>query len=233
MYKNYKGIQILYEDNHLLAVVKPPNIPVQQDSSGHDDFLNILKEDIKKRYNKPGQVFLGLVHRLDRMAGGAMIFARTSKATSRLSLQIREHRMDKIYLCIVKGIPGNLKGRLIDYLLKNRKDNIVSIVDPDTDGAREAILEYEVISKADNLCLIKINLITGRSHQIRVQMAHAGTPLYGDIKYGYTGKKGDNLALWSYQIGIEHPVKKEKMIFTSPPPDCYPWNLFNFSELGL
>lgn len=219
--------KILYEDNHLLVVVKPPDIPVQEDISGALDLLSLLKEEIKVKYNKPGNVFLGLVHRLDRPVGGVMVFAKTSKAASRLSSQIREHTMDKTYLCVVKGCPEALKGRLTDYLLKNTQNNTVKVVSSDTPQAKEAILEYEVLQQIQGLSLVKILLITGRSHQIRVQMAQNGTPLFGDVKYGYKGDKSDvTLALWAYQLEIEHPIKKERMLFASSPPDFYPWNLF-------
>ena len=245
-------MEILYEDNHLLVVVKPPGIPVQGDISGALDLLSLLKAELKERYNKPGNVFLGLVHRLDRPVGGVMVFARTSKAASRLSSQIREHKMDKTYLGVVEGCPGILKGRLTDYLLKNKRTNVVRVAEAGTPGSKEAILDYEVLETAKGLSLVKIGLLTGRSHQIRVQMANNGTPLYGDVKYGHEDHKGRNAegrvvkdqvakdqyakdhdageeggpALWSYQLGIEHPTKKERMLFTSSPPDSYPWNLF-------
>ncbi len=220
------SIETLYEDNHLLVVVKPPDIPVQGDISGALDLLTLLKEDIKVRFDKPGNVFLGLVHRLDRPVGGVMVFARTSKAASRLSSLIREHRMDKTYLCVAKGAPKVSKSRLTDYLLKDSQTNTVKVVEPDTPQAKEAILDYEVLNQVNGLSLIKVKLLTGRSHQIRVQMAHIGTPLFGDTKYGYKGERGDNLALWSHELEIEHPTKKERMHFTSSPPDQYPWNLF-------
>lgn len=220
-------IKILYEDNHLLSVVKPANIPVQQDKSGDVDLLNLLKADIKARYNKPGNVFLGLVHRLDRPVGGVMVFARTSKAASRLSAQIREHKMGKTYLCVVKGCPDELAGQLTDFLLKDTKTNTVKVVPPGTCGAKQAVLEYEVLEYINGLSLVKVNLLTGRSHQIRVQMANNGTPLFGDSKYGHITEGRENLALWSYELSVEHPTKKERMSFSSPPPDIYPWNLFS------
>lgn len=219
-------IEILYEDNHLLVVVKPPNIPAQGDISGALDLLTLLKDDIKKRYNKPGNVFLGLVHRLDRPVGGAMVFAKTSKAASRLSEQIRRHEMEKIYLCIVQGCPENLRGRLDDYLIKDARTNVVSIVEPGTPQSKQAILDYEVIARTEGLSLVKVKLLTGRSHQIRVQMANNGTSLFGDTKYGYTGNKEHQLALWSYELSVFHPITKERMTFSSSPPDTYPWNLF-------
>ncbi len=220
------AIEILYEDNHILVVVKPPDIPVQGDITGVSDLLNILKYELKERYNKPGNVFLGLVHRLDRPVGGAMVFAKTSKAASRLSEQIRKHEMEKIYLCVAQGNPETVKGRLTDFLLKDTQTNVVSVVEAGTPQAKEAILDYEVIAHKQDLSLIKVNLLTGRSHQIRVQMANIKTPLFGDSKYGYLGDKAHKLALWSHQICIEHPTKKEKMHFTSSPPNQYPWNLF-------
>jgi len=213
------SIEILYEDNHLLIVVKPPNIPVQGDICGDVDFLTILKEDIKLRCNKPGNVFLGLVHRLDRPVGGVMVFAKTSKAASRLSEQIRNHQMEKIYLCVVQGCPESMKGRLTDTLLKDKDNNVVSVVEQGTPGAKQAILDYEVLNSSQGLSLIKVNLLTGRSHQIRVQMSNNKTPLVGDSKYGYQGDKSHKLALWSHQIGINHPTTKERMLFTSSPPN--------------
>lgn len=218
-------IKILYEDNHLLVVVKPPMVPVQEDISGAMDLLNMLKQDLKTRYNKPGNVYLGLVHRLDRPVGGVMVFAKTSKAAGRLSSQIREHDFEKVYLCVVKGCPDPLKGRLRDFLLKDQSNNTVRVVEPDTPKSKEAVLEYEVLEQNHGLSLVKVQLLTGRSHQIRVQMSHNGTPLFGDVKYGFSGS-GEKLALWSYQLEISHPVKKERMKFSSPPPEDYPWSLF-------
>lgn len=220
------GIEVLYEDNHLIVVVKPPDIPVQGDISGALDLLTLLKEDIKVRYNKPGNVFLGLVHRLDRPVGGVMVFAKTSKAASRISEQIRSHEIEKVYLCVVEGVPEPLQGHLINNLLKDHKNNVVSVVEFGISGAKEAVLDYEVLAQKQGLSLVKINLHTGRSHQIRVQMSNNGTPLIGDTKYGYQGDKRHKIALWSHQIGIKHPTTKERMLFTSSPPNQFPWNLF-------
>ena len=171
-------INIIYEDNHLLVVEKPINIPVQEDDSKDLDFLNMLKNYIKKRDNKPGNVYLGLVHRLDRPVGGIMVFAKTSKAASRLSEQVRTRQLKKVYYAVVMG-KINEKGTLKDYLLKDTKKNIVKV---DKKG-KEAILNYELIDYKDNLSLVKINLETGRSHQIRVQFSSRNNPLYGDNKY--------------------------------------------------
>jgi len=221
---------ILYEDNHLLVAVKPPEVPVQADSSGADDFLSILKAYIKDKYNKPGNVYLGLVHRLDRNAGGVMVFAKTSKAASRLSDQIRRRVTAKTYLAVVHGCPESRRERLVNYLLKDRARNRVSVVEPGTPGARKAVLNYTVLDSREGLSLIRVELETGRPHQIRVQMAEMGTPLYGDVKYrGFGERNMNDLALWSWRMEVEHPVKKERVAFTAPPPDTYPWNLFNIS----
>lgn len=215
-------INIIYEDNHLLVVEKPNNIPVQADESKDIDLLTILKEDLKKRYNKPGNVYLGLVHRLDRPVGGVMVFAKTSKAASRLSEEIRTHQLKKEYLAIVKGNVSPKKGTMIDKLLKDQTKNIVKI---DNNG-KEAILEYEVIDYIDNMSLVRINLKTGRSHQIRVQFSSRDYPLYGDQKYNNSSKHNEQIALWSHKITLIHPTTKEIMTFKSDPINVYPWNIY-------
>lgn len=220
-------VQVLYEDNHLLVVVKPPDIPVQEDDSGALDLLRMLKAYIKEKYQKPGNVFLGLVHRLDRRVGGVMVFARTSKAAARLSEQIRQRSTDKQYLAVVTGCPQNPRGRLTDYLLKDTRTNTVSVVPPNTPEAKEAILDYEVLKTRGDLSLVRIHLHTGRAHQIRVQMAHMGTPLYGDAKYsGIRVPPETPLALWANELSFNHPISKESMTFQSLPPEHYPWSLF-------
>jgi 23S rRNA pseudouridine1911/1915/1917 synthase len=220
------NITILYEDNHLLVVEKPVNIPSQEDISGDPDLLSLLKKDIKIRYQKPGNVYLGLVHRLDRPVGGVMVFAKTSKAASRLSEQIRTQAFGKYYLAVVHGRPKDKQGRLEHYLKKNKAANTVQVVSPAVPGGKHAILEYQVRSSTDKFSLVHVNLMTGRSHQIRVQFAAIGHPLFGDQKYGaHLNSPGQQIALWSHQINFRHPTTKEEMIFTSPPPDEYPWNL--------
>lgn len=222
------NFEILYEDNHLLGIVKPVNVPTQEDASGDPDLLSLLKEDIKERYQKPGNVYLGLVHRLDRPVGGAMIFAKTSKAASRLSEAVRSRNFDKTYLAVVHGTPPQRQGRLINSLLKNERTNTVSVVAKGTPGSKEAILDYEVIGSAKNgedLTLVKVSLLTGRPHQIRVQLSHIGCPLYGDQKYGQSyNKPGQQIALWSLYVGCPHPVTKEQIHLTSLPPDEIPWS---------
>lgn len=220
-------IKIIYEDNHLLVVEKPVNISSQEDETGDQDMLTLLKEDLKQRYNKPGNVFLGLVHRLDRPVGGTMVFAKTSKAASRLSEQIRSRGFKKFYFAVVHGTFSHKSGTLHDYLLKDSRSNIVKVVSSSDNGAKEAVLEYEVLKDADNFSLVKIELHTGRPHQIRVQFSNIGHPLFGDQKYGARlNKPGQQIALWSAKIILEHPTQKEIMTFKSSPPFAFPWNLF-------
>jgi len=221
------GIKIIYEDNHLLVVEKPPNVLSQSDNTGDADMLTLLKADIKKRYNKPGNVYLGLVHRLDRPVGGVMVFAKTSKAASRLSEQIRLHEFGKKYLAVVHGTFEKDHGRLENYLLKDNSTNTVRVVDSSNDKGLKAVLEYDVIGESSNLSLVKIDLLTGRPHQIRVQFSHSGHPLYGDRKYGKENYEDvDQIALWAVEISCKHPTLREEMTFTSNPPNIYPWNIF-------
>ena len=214
-------INIIYEDNHVLVVEKPINIPVQEDISKDKDFLTILKEYIKKRDKKPGNVYLGLIHRLDRPVGGVMVFAKTSKCASRLSEQVRNRTLEKSYLAIVEGKIDN-SGTLIDKLLKDTKTNMVKV---DRNG-KEAILDYELIDYKENLSLVRINLKTGRSHQIRVQFSSRNYPLYGDQKYNKNSKVGEQIALFSNSITFNHPITKEKMTFTLEMPNRKPWSIF-------
>jgi 23S rRNA pseudouridine1911/1915/1917 synthase len=220
-------IHVLYEDNHLLVVEKPQNMLSQADNTGDPDILAELKAYIKEKYNKPGEVYLGLVHRLDRPVGGAMVFARTSKAASRLSEQIRTGEFGKTYLAVVTGSFQQKTGRLENFLLKDEKTNIVSVVTANTRGAKSALLDYEVLETSGEFSLVRIKLHTGRSHQIRVQFAASGHPLYGDRKYGEEDLKGStNIALWSVEIVCAHPTTKAVLHFSSNPPGIYPWNLF-------
>lgn len=227
-------IPILYEDNHLLGIVKPVNVPTQEDASGDPDLVNILKQDIKERYNKPGNVYVGLIHRLDRPVGGAMIFAKTSKAASRLSETVRSRSFRKVYLAVVHGTLSSPQGRLHDMLLKDPKSNTVSVVSRGTAGAKEAILDYKVIGTSGSLSLVQVELLTGRSHQIRVQFSNAGYPLYGDQKYGRgVNKVGQQIALWSVFVGFPHPVTKEEVTLISIPPSQHPWDLWPLDQIKL
>jgi len=222
-----REIPVLYEDNHVLVVVKPVNMPTQEDESGDLDLLTALKEDLKLRHNKPGNVFLGLVHRLDRPVGGAMVFAKTSKAASRLADEVRTRGFGKSYLAAIHGKPERVAGRLVHHLLKDSQTNTVSAVPAGTPGAKEAILDYETLGQADDLSLVRVKLLTGRSHQIRVQFAAVGCPLYGDQRYGAgKARPGQQIALWSAQVSFAHPTRAERLSFDSPPPPAYPWNLW-------
>ncbi len=214
-------INILYEDNHLLVVEKPINIPVQADDSKDEDLLTILKRYLKDKYHKPGNVYLGLVHRLDRPVGGIMVFAKTSKSASRLSEQIRNKQFQKKYQAIVLN-DISADGVLKDRLLKDEKNNIVKI-DP---KGKEAILNYHKIAFKDNMSLVDINLETGRSHQIRVQFSNHGNPLYGDQKYNLKAIVGEQIALFAYSLTFKHPTTNDNISFTLPLPSTYPWSNF-------
>ena len=216
--------KVIYEDNHIIVVEKPPNIPSQGDKTEDVDMLTLIKEYLKEKYNKPGNVYLGLVHRLDRPVGGVMIFAKTSKAASRLSNQVREKIFKKEYLAIVDGKPEKNTGTLENYLLKNEKNNISRIVKEGTPGSKYAKLDYEVLkyNKEINLSLLKILLHTGRHHQIRVQLAGMGHSICGDQKYGTRGR-GKQISLWAYKLTIEHPITKESITFIDIPDPIGPW----------
>lgn len=220
-------IPIIFEDNHLLVVEKPSNVLSQGDKTGDSDMLTLLKEDIKLRYNKPGNVYLGLVHRLDRPVGGIMVFAKTSKAASRLSDQIRTGKFKKQYMAVIHGKPDENKSILTHYLLKDNKTNTVFAVNEGTKRAKKAILDYEIISTTGDFSLVKINLYTGRPHQIRVQFSATGYPLYGDQRYNFRKDNvKDQIALWSYKIICIHPTLKEEMTFTDLPIKKEPWTWF-------
>lgn len=221
------NIPILYEDNHLIIVEKPVNMPVQEDRSGDMDLLSYLKQDIKERYQKPGNVYLGLVHRLDRPVGGAIVFAKTSKAASRMANMLRKQEINRTYHAVVRGHVQEQQKRLVNYLWKDRQKNEVYVVSKDKKDAKKAILNYTVLQVKNNLSLLEVQLQTGRSHQIRVQMQHAGNPLYGDQKYGNElNKPGEQIALWAQTLAFMHPVKRDWLEITSMPPNEFPWNLY-------
>lgn len=216
-------INVIYEDNHLLVVEKIINVPVQKDDSNDIDMISILKEYRKRHENKAGDAYIGLVHRLDRPVGGIMVFAKTSKAASRLSEQVRNNEFKKIYYAVLEGsVPDN--GHFEDYMAKDNKANKSYITTKDK--GKLAILDYEVISRKNNLSLVKINLLTGRSHQIRVQFSSRGYPLIGDVKYNKNAKPGTNIALFSKSISFKHPTTKENLNFELDLPDRYPFNTF-------
>ena len=217
------NLKILYEDNHIIVVVKPANVLTQSDATHDNDMLSIIKKYLKEKYNKPGNVYLGMVHRLDRPVSGVMVFAKTSKAANRLSEQIRNHSFSKKYLAIVHGINLEDVGNFTDYIVK-RNDNSSYITD--SVNGKICKLSYKVIErdKGRNLSLVEIDLKTGRHHQIRVQFSSRGYPLYGDQRYGTNDRK--QIALLAYKIEFLHPVKKEKMTFECEKPDSGIWKCF-------
>jgi 23S rRNA pseudouridine1911/1915/1917 synthase len=216
------GVKILYEDNHLIVAVKPAGVLSQSDGSDAPDMLTILKAYIKDKYSKSGEVYLGLVHRLDRPVSGVMVFARTSKAASRLSEQIRTRRVEKLYRAVVQGrLEGT--GRLENYILKDPSANKVTVYDREVPGAKHAVLEYRSVRASDVRSLIEIRLGTGRAHQIRAQFANAGHPLLGDRRYGNTVLRDGDICLQSFKLAFDHPTKGERMSFEIPSPDCEPW----------
>lgn len=221
-------IHVLYEDNHLLVVEKPVNVPVQADASNDEDLLTLCKAYLKEKYNKPGNVYLGLVHRLDRPVGGVMVFAKTSKAASRLSDQVRTNAMHKTYLAVLDGIPSKKEDTLVDYLIKDTKTNTVRTTD--AAHGKKSILTYELLEIKNDLSLVKIHLLTGRSHQIRVQFSSRHLPLLNDQRYHPHPAKGQ-IALWAYQLEFIHPVTKEAMCFTCDTPNTKPWNDFGKEAL--
>jgi 23S rRNA pseudouridine1911/1915/1917 synthase len=221
-----ENLKIIYEDNHIIVVEKPVNIPSQGDKTGDIDMLTIIKEYLIKKYNKPGDAYLGLVHRLDRPTGGVMVFAKTSKAASRLSEQIRNKEFEKEYLVIADGKFEKNEGTYEDYLLKNEKNNISKVVNEKNKNAKIAKLDYEVLkyNEETNLSLVKVKLHTGRHHQIRVQFSSRLHSIYGDQKYGTRGR-GKQLCLWAYKLSFIHPTTKEKLTFESYPEAIGSWKI--------
>lgn len=216
-------LKIIYEDNHLIVVIKKPNIPVQLDESNDLDLQSIIKEYLKTKYNKTGNVYLGIVHRLDRPVGGIMVFAKTSKAASRLSKNIQNHEFKKEYLAVIRGnIPNS--GALKNYLARKDKKAYVTTADK----GKYAELSYKVIAKKEDLNLLKIDLKTGRHHQIRVQFQNIGFPLFGDQFYGEKNK--EQIALFAYKLSFNHPVTKELLTFKALP-DYGVFTEFNMEEL--
>ncbi len=208
-------INIVYEDNHVIFAVKPPNMLSQADKTKDADMLTLVKDYIKVKYNKPGNVYVGLVHRLDRPVGGLMVFARTSKAAARLSAQMREHEMGREYLCVSEGHVKD-KFTLINYLIQNERMNRVMVCDADERGAQEAILHGHCLARKSGTSLCSLRLETGRKHQIRVQMKEMGAPLWGDHRYGH-GIPGQQIALWGYRLTFEHPTTHNIMTFQYLP----------------
>ena len=221
-------LNVIYEDNHIIVVEKQIGILSQSDKSGDVNMLSIVKSYIKEKYDKKGEVFLGLVHRLDTVTSGIMVFARTSKSASRLSDSIRQNKMNKKYLAVFEEEIKEKKDYMQDYLIKDSKKNIVSVTQDKKNG-KLSKLEYEVLEIKNNKSLVNINLITGRSHQIRVQFSSRGYHIYGDAKYKARHKETDGIALHAYYLSFEHPTKKEIMEF-SLIPSRFPFSEFEFCK---
>ncbi len=229
---NEEAPVVLYEDNHIIVALKPQNLASCPDDSKDENLLDLLKGYIKEKYGKQGNVYLGLVHRLDRPTGGVMVFARTSKAAARLAAQMKAGDFEKKYLAVLNGAPHEESGRLTNWLKKNTVNNTVYLCPQGTDGAKLAVLDYAVRETKGGLALAEIELHTGRSHQIRVQMAGIAHPVFGDLRYGGERAQKGKLALWAYSLSFTHPVLKERMRFLSEPPaDEAPWSRFDVSSL--
>lgn len=217
-----KPIEVLLEDNHLLIVNKPAGILSQGDDTGDLTILDIGKKYIKEKYDKPGEVFLGCVHRLDRPVSGIIVMARTSKALSRLNQQFKSKLVEKTYWAVINNKPKPESGRLTHYLIKDQNKNITKAYSQFKESSKEAILNYQLLSVMDGDYLLEVKPLTGRPHQIRVQLASLGCPINGDLKYGSKVRREDgNIMLHAYQITFEHPVKKEKITISCPPPGSW------------
>lgn len=225
-----QDLNIVYEDNHILVVLKPQNVPCCPDETKDPDLWSVIKEYLVTTYEKKGEAYLGLVHRLDRPTGGVMVYAKTSKAAARLCESVKTGEMEKRYFAVLAGVPKEKQiNYLTHYLKKDADKNMVYVATMAEEGAKRAVLSYKVLEENGAMSLADIKLHTGRSHQIRVQSAALGTPLFGDQKYG--GDKtpaGFNLALWAVELKFSHPVTKEKMVFrVYPPSDEVPWKYFD------
>lgn len=218
---------VLYEDNHLIAVKKLSGEIVQSDQTGDITLADNVKAYIKKKYKKPGEVFLGIIHRLDRPVGGVIVFARTSKALSRMNELFREKKIKKEYWAIVEEKPPLEKDRLINWLKKNQEKNRSRAYDTEVNESKKAILSYQLVGRSRNYFYLKINPITGRHHQIRVQLSYIGCRIKGDVKYGAkrTNKDG-GIHLFAKSISFIHPIKKEPLIISANPPIDPLWNEF-------
>jgi len=221
-------LNILYEDNHLIIVNKKCGDIVQSDPTGDVPLEQTLKEYLKKKYNKPGEVFLGVVHRLDRPVSGITVFARTSKALLRINQMFQEKSIRKSYWAVVKNQPPNEEGTLIHYIVRNTKTNRSYAHLTECNGAKKAVLHYRHIASSDRYHLLEIKLETGRHHQIRCQLAAMGCPIRGDLKYGYPrSNPNGGISLHARQIQFQHPVKDEEINIIAPLPDDTFWKIFD------
>lgn len=221
-------LEILYEDNHIIALNKRSGDIVQGDETGDQPLVDFVKEYIKEKYHKPGEVFLGVVHRIDRPVTGIVLFARTSKALSRLNELFKTKEIQKTYWCVVKNKPKHNEDTLIHYHLKDAKQRKAKLYDKEVAHSKKCILHYKVLSSSDNYHLLEIKLETGRFHQIRAQLAKIGSPIKGDVKYGFErlNENTRSIHLHARKIELEHPVKKATIEIIAPVPDEKIWKLF-------
>jgi 23S rRNA pseudouridine1911/1915/1917 synthase len=225
MHSTKENLQVLFEDNHLIIVNKRAGDITQGDKTGDKPLSDVVKEYVKEKYNKAGNVFLGVVHRLDRPTSGVIVFARTSKALERLNKMLRDKIISKTYWAVIKNHPEKEKNTLINYLKKNPKNNKSSVYTKEITGSKKAILHYNVIKKLDNYSLVEIDLETGRHHQIRAQLSFIGFPIKGDLKYGFNrSNKDGSIHLHARKIEFVHPVTKEQISVIAPTPKEVIWN---------
>jgi 23S rRNA pseudouridine1911/1915/1917 synthase len=220
-------LEVLYEDNHIIAINKKPGDIVQGDKTGDKSLLEIIKDYVREKYQKPGAAFLGVIHRIDRPVSGVVLFARTSKALERMNELFREKKIQKTYWAVVKNKPPQDTGSLIHYLKKDEAKNKSKAHEKEVAGASRSWLDYKLISKSDNYFLLEINPHTGRHHQIRSQLSAIGCPIKGDVKYGFDRTNDDgSIHLHARKISFIHPVKKEEVSITAPVPDEKIWKFF-------
>lgn len=218
---------VLYEDNHIIIVNKTASEIVQGDKTGDTPLSEIVKQYLKEKYQKPGNVFIGVTHRLDRPVSGFVVFAKTSKALGRLNEMFRVGEVKKTYWAIVKNMPLEPEGELVHYLVRNEKQNKSYAYDSEKPGSKKAILHYRLIGRSDNYCLLEVDLKTGRHHQIRCQLAKMGCPIRGDLKYGFPRSNPDgSICLHARRVRFVHPVSKELIEVVAPVPDSNLWHAF-------
>lgn len=218
---------VLYEDNHIIIVNKTASEIVQGDKTGDTPLSEIVKQYLKEKYQKPGNVFIGVTHRLDRPVSGLVVFAKTSKALGRLNEMFRVGEVKKTYWAIVKNMPPEPEGELVHYLVRNEKQNKSYAYDSEKPGSKKAILHYRLIGRSDNYCLLEVDLKTGRHHQIRCQLAKMGCPIRGDLKYGFPRSNPDgSICLHARRVRFVHPVSKEIIEVVAPVPDSNLWHAF-------
>jgi 23S rRNA pseudouridine1911/1915/1917 synthase len=228
MHSTKENLEVLFEDNHIIIVNKKTGDITQGDKTGDKPLSDVVKEYVKEKYNKPGNVFIGTVHRLDRPTSGIVIFARTSKALERLNKMLRDKTINKTYWAIVKNAPKKDNDTLINFLKKDTKKNKSFVYKKEISGSKEATLHYKTIKKLDNYFLLEINLETGRHHQIRTQLSFIGSPIKGDLKYGFNrSNKDGSISLHARKIEFIHPVSKENISILAPTPTDLIWNACN------